>query len=504
MAWECPEEPLRSDYQDMNYGRTLERPKVMYCPNTGKYVMWVHWENGSGYAASRVATLWADKITGPYNFVKTQRPRGDEQPSGSRDQTLMFDPDYNVAFHFGSAEENMTMHGTLLRDDYLELTNTWERIFVKKQYEAPAIFKYHKRFVAISSGCTGWDPNPAHSSYSQMPLSGWEDSGNPCVDANNKTTYCSQSNFVFKVPNKYDAYIYMGDRWKGGDYFNDANVGESWHIWLPIDMRTGYPIIRFYSEWDLSLFDKLNRYRRVENFEEGKEYLLLSKNANKILSLKDEKLLLAEDDENINLTFRITAADGYYVLTDIASGKVLDGTDGKLTLADSVGGYAQQWKIVSSNTSDGYYYFYPRSNGNEAITNYSASPTSNGIVGLNKAEELPACQFAFCFDSKKHKYQAISDESDGNYQKWIEAKGYKQVETETTTCDKIKSNDSTLRIYNIEDGITIHSDISQTICLTDVQGRVLHHFSLRGGCAEAISLETGVYIVNGRKIIVKP
>lgn len=504
MAWECPEEPLRNDYQDMNYGRTLERPKVMYCPNTGKYVMWVHWENGSGYAASRVAILWADKITGPYNFVKTQRPRGDEQPSGSRDQTLMFDPDYNVAYHFGSAEENMTMHGTLLRDDYLELTNTWERIFVKKQYEAPAIFKYHKRFVAISSGCTGWDPNPAHSSYSQMPLSGWEDSGNPCVDANNKTTYCSQSNFVFKVPNKYDAYIYMGDRWKGGDYFNDANVGESWHIWLPIDMRTGYPIIRFYSEWDLSLFDKLNRYRRVENFEEGKEYLLLSKNANKILSLKDEKLLLAEDDENINLSFKITTADGYYVLTDLASGKVLDGTDGKLTLADSVGGYAQQWKIVSSNTSDGYYYFYPRSNENKAITNYSASPTSNGIVGLNNAEKLPACQFAFCFDSEKHDYQPISDESDGSYQKWIEAKGYKQVETETTTCDKIKSNDSPLRIYNVKGGITIHSDISQAISLTDVQGKVLHHFSLRGGNTETISLEAGVYIVNGRKFIVEP
>jgi len=228
------------------------------------------------------------------------------------------------------------------------------------------------------------------------------------------------------------------------------------------------------------------------------------KTPNKILSQKDEKLLLAEDDENINLSFRITTADGYYVLTDVASGKVLDGTDGKLTLADSVGGYAQQWKIVSSNTSDGYYYFYPRSNENKAITNYSASPTSNGIVGLNEAEKLPACQFAFCFDSEKHDYQPISDESDGSYQKWIEAKGYKQVETETTTCDKIKSNDSPLRIYNVKGGITIHSDISQAISLTDVQGKVLHHFSLRGGDTETISLEAGVYIVNGRKIIVEP
>ena len=117
---------------------------------------------------------------------------------------------------------------------------------------------------------------------------------------------------------------------------------------------------------------------------------------------------------------------------------------------------------------------------------------------------MPACQFAFCFDSEKHDYQPISDESDGSYQKWIESKGYKQVETETTICDKIKSNDSPLRIYNVKGGITIHSDISQAISLTDVQGKVLHHFSLRGGNSETISLEAGVYIVNGRKIIVEP
>lgn len=504
MAWECPEEPLRNDYQDMNYGRTLERPKVMYCPNTKKYVMWVHWENGSGYAASRVAILWADKITGPYHFVKTERPRGDEQPSGSRDQTLMFDPDYNVAYHFGSAEENMTMHGTLLRDDYLELTDTWERIFIKKQYEAPAIFKYHKRFIAISSGCTGWDPNPAHSSYSQMPLSGWEDSGNPCVDSNNKTTYCSQSNFVFKVPNKYDAYIYMGDRWKGGDYFNDANVGESWHIWLPIDMRTGYPIIHFYSEWDLSLFDKLNRYRRVETFEEGKSYLLLSKNANKILSCKDEKLLLAQDDDDLNITFCVSKHEGYYILTDENSRKVLDATGGTLTLADSTGNHEQQWKIVSSNTHDGYYYFYPRSNEQEAITNYSASPTSNGIVGINKAEKLPACQFAFCFDSEKHNYQPISDESDGSYQKWIESKGYESITTDIKQIFGEKPvYNSHLKIRCIEGGVIVQSDITQPIHVIDLLGKSKHFSTLLKGEEITIRLKGGIYIINNQKVIVE-
>ena len=502
MAYQCPEQPLRSDYQDMNYGRTLERPKVMYCPNTGKYVMWVHWENGSGYAASRVAILYADQITGPYRFVKTMRPRGDEQPSGSRDQTLMYDPDYRVGYHFGSAEENMTMHGTLLQDDFLDLSATWERMFVKKQYEAPAIFKYHQRFVAITSGCTGWDPNPGHSSFSQMPLSGWEDAGNPFVDANASTSYNSQSNYVFKVPGKYDAYIYMGDRWKGGDYFSDANVGESWHIWLPIDMRTGYPIIHFYQEWDLDLFDQLNRYRRVARFQEGKQYLLLSKNANKILSEKDGRLALTEDDDEINLSLRLSKVGDYYVLTDVATGRALDASGDLLALRDSSGSYEQQWRISSSG-SDGYCYFTPRSS-NTVLTNFGASPTANGMVGLAAAQKHPSCQFAFCFDSYKFEDEAIADESDGSYASWIESKGYSRVET-TGIDDSVVSRSETDDLtITVEKGrICLASRVEREVSVWRVEGSLLCTLRLTPSQAEEVPLSAGCYVVEGRKVVVK-
>lgn len=502
MAYKCPEVPLRSDNQDMNYGRTLERPKVMYCPNTNKYVMWVHWENGSGYAASRVAILSSDKITGPYTFIKTMRPRGDAQPSGSRDQTLMFDPDYNAGYHFGSAEENMTMHGTLLTNDYLDLSPTWERMFVKKQYEAPAIFKYHKRFVAITSGCTGWDPNPAHSSYSQMPLTGWNDLGNPCVDNEKNTTYHSQSNYVFKVPGKYDAYIYMGDRWKGGEYFSDANVGESWHIWLPIDMRTGYPIMRFYADWDLSIFDEINRYRRVEKVEDGKTYVLLSKNANKVLSLKDGKMQLTEDDDDINLSLKATkTADGSYTLTDEESGLALDASNGQLSMAPAGNTPSQRWKLTDSGTHDGYYYLSPASNNNVALTNYSASPTANGVVGLNTASKTTACQFAFCFDSEKYDLEPISDESDGSYDRWMQSMGFRLVE-QPTYVDDNDNVDKGIRIYNVENGIRIICDTDVDIRIWTINGQLVDIFELKAESSKFVVLPKNIYVVNGTKVIV--
>lgn len=503
MAYQCPEQPLRDDYQDMNYGRTLERPKVMYCPNTGKYVMWVHWENGSGYAASRVAILYADQITGPYRFVKTMRPRGDEQPSGSRDQTLLYDPDYQVGYHFGSAEENQTMHGTLLTDDYLDLSSTWERMFVKKQYEAPAIFKYHQRFVAITSGCTGWDPNAAHASYSQLPLSGWSDLGNPCVSSNANTTYNSQSNYIFKVPGKYDAYIYMGDRWKGGDYFNDANVGESWHIWLPIDMRTGYPIIRFYSAWDLSLFDRLNRYRRVAQVKEGGTYLLLSKNANKILSERAGEMRLMEDDEALNLSFRVTKTGDYYLLTDVSSGRALDATGGELALRDSSGAFEQQWRITLAG-NDGYYYLSPRSAADMALTNFTASATFNGSAGLASANKELRCQFAFCFDSQKFDDEPISDESDGSYAKWMESKGYQRIPVEEVGVTPIASEPTVdIRIWIEKKRLFLSSDKAQRICVWRIDGTLFRTVELPSQEVVAVHLPQGVYVVEGRKCVVE-
>ena len=42
-------------------GGIIERPKVLYCPNTGKYVMWFHHElKGRGYGAAHSAVAIAE------------------------------------------------------------------------------------------------------------------------------------------------------------------------------------------------------------------------------------------------------------------------------------------------------------------------------------------------------------------------------------------------------------------------------------------------------------
>jgi hypothetical protein len=54
---------------------------------------------------------------------------------------------------------------------------------------------------------------------------------------------------VLPVQGKKDAFIYMGDRWM------PDNAIDGRYIWLPINFEAGRPVIRWYDEWDLSVFD---------------------------------------------------------------------------------------------------------------------------------------------------------------------------------------------------------------------------------------------------------
>ncbi|HOI27904.1 MAG TPA: hypothetical protein PKZ15_10730, partial [Paludibacteraceae bacterium] len=88
-------------------------------------------------------------------------------------------------------------------------------------------------------------------------------------------------------------------------------------------------------------------------------------------------------------------------------------------MTDSTGSAEQQWKIVSTGGNDGYYYFYPRNDNSSILCNYCATTTIEGAAGIIPASKQANCQIAFCFDSKKHDYKTISDESDGSYKKLL-------------------------------------------------------------------------------------
>jgi hypothetical protein len=164
----------------------------------------------------------------------------------SRDMTLFVDDD-GSAYHIASSEENRTLHIGKLTDDYLDFTDEYVRIFPGGRNEAPAIFKKDGKYYMITSGLTGWAPNPARSAVSDNMMKGWKQLGNPVrgTEEQKNTTFESQSTFILPVAGKKDTFIFMADRWR------PKNPIDGRYIWLPIEFEDDKPILKWQDEWRL-------------------------------------------------------------------------------------------------------------------------------------------------------------------------------------------------------------------------------------------------------------
>jgi beta-galactosidase len=220
----------------------MERPKVIYNPRTRQYVLFLHLDT-QDYKTARVGIATSDAVTGPYAFRGSIAPHG----SDSRDMTVFQDED-GQAYLLHSSEWNATLYIGQLSEDYLSTTSRFTRNFERAYREAPAVFKRQGKYYLLSSGCTGWDPNPAELAVAEDILGPWQVLGNPCAGPDAGITFYAQSTFVLPVVGKPDAYIAMFDIWKKED------LASSRYVWLPVRFEGQQVIIEWLDEWDLSVF----------------------------------------------------------------------------------------------------------------------------------------------------------------------------------------------------------------------------------------------------------
>lgn len=273
-------------------GCIIERPKVIYNALTEKFVMYFHLElKDRGYEAAHTGVAVSDKITGPYQFVKNGRVnvgkwalnmsvgqrnsnikaedfekwwtpewmhavkdglfvrRDFEGGQMSRDMTL-FVEDNGKAYHIYSSEDNLTLHIAELTDDYLSHTGNYIRIAPGGHNEAPAIFKKGGRYYMITSGCTGWEPNAARLLVSDHMMGGWNIYPNPCIGEDSEVTFYSQSTFILPIQGRKDAFIFMADRWM------PKNPIDGRYVWLPVLFEDDKPVLMWFDEWCLNIFNK--------------------------------------------------------------------------------------------------------------------------------------------------------------------------------------------------------------------------------------------------------
>lgn len=250
-------------------GCILERPKVVKCAATGRYVMWFHLElKGKGYSSAYSGVAVSESPKGPFTFLRAGRinpghwplnlpeeqrdaglspnlpvlrsssyGEGDDRlaflrrdfPGGqmARDMTIFVDDD-GTAYHIYASEENSTLHIAELTPDYTAHTGRYIRLFEGRFHEAPSICKRGGKYYMITSGCTGWAPNAARSMVTDSIFGEWKELGNPCTGPGADKTFGAQSTYILQVPDRPDTYIFMADRWRPADAIDGR------YVWLPL------------------------------------------------------------------------------------------------------------------------------------------------------------------------------------------------------------------------------------------------------------------------------
>ncbi len=192
----------------------LERPKVLYCEYTKKFVLWVHYENGENYKDARCAIASSDYPDRDFTYHGSFNPFG----SMARDCTLFKDDD-GTAYFIAASRDNADLHVWRLAKDYLNTDKLVNVLWQGEYREAPAVFKKDGTYYMLSSYCTGWAPNQGKWSKADRIDGDWD-----VLDLfGDETTFRSQPAFVLPLNGDF---IYFADRWGSSTeaYFTSSYI----------------------------------------------------------------------------------------------------------------------------------------------------------------------------------------------------------------------------------------------------------------------------------------
>jgi len=188
----------------------MDRPHIIYNKKTGKYVCWLKIMEKDGTQTATILT--ADRLLGPYTTVKT-RFRPLDMNFGDFD--LVVAPDGKAYCYFDRANSELICAD--LTSDYTDVTGYYSTHFpnLHPPYvrEAPAFFCRKGLHYLVTSGTTGYYPNPSEVACARTYHGPFEILGNPHVNDQTNTSFRSQISSVFKHPKKKDLYIALADRW---------------------------------------------------------------------------------------------------------------------------------------------------------------------------------------------------------------------------------------------------------------------------------------------------
>ncbi|NQX12578.1 family 43 glycosylhydrolase [Microbacteriaceae bacterium VKM Ac-2855] len=261
----------------------MDRPHIIKNRRTGQYVCWIKVIGHTEQQEQLSTVLVADDILGPYAVV-----RESFQPLGMNagDFDLVVEPTDGKAYYYFERVHSELICADLT-DDYLGVTGYYSTHFPHPHpplvREAPAYFRREGTHYLITSGTTGYFPNPSEIAAAPSFHGPWKVIGDAHPEDDSRTSYRSQISSVFKHPEKKDLYIALADRWlpeldaaasDQSENFTKLFTGRAHemsgaaamaehavpdtsiadYVWLPVRFDDGHPTIIWADEWRIEDF----------------------------------------------------------------------------------------------------------------------------------------------------------------------------------------------------------------------------------------------------------
>jgi hypothetical protein len=258
----------------------MDRPHIIFNEKTKQYVLWAK-TSLSGFDNAFFSVCVSKSIKGP--FVLINEVKQDNLSAGDFD--LIIDNDIAYIIYEKPHTEIICQE---LNDSFTDLTDKYSSHLHYKcpPYirEAPAFFSRKNKKYLLTSGTTGYFPNPTMTIEIEDWHGEWKNKGVTCVNDKNNNSFHAQFSSVFKHPFIDDLYIALGDRWLidlvpdmpniekafFGMFDKDAekilsyeelqllseeNTSEADYVWLPIQFREdGTPYIIWLTNWNIHDF----------------------------------------------------------------------------------------------------------------------------------------------------------------------------------------------------------------------------------------------------------
>ena len=276
----APDDPNSSMYPS----RHIDRPRILKCPATGKYVLWLKLSGADAY----FVIFEAEAITGPYRMV---RDRYKPQEGKAGDFDLVCEEETGRGFlYYNMHTDPQAIVAMELERDFCsvkcEVSRQYEGLIMPFAREAPVLFEANGKKYMFTSGMSGYLPNRSDVAVSDAWDLPFKSLGNPHVDDASDASFNSQISAVFRVEGT-DLLIAYADRWvtdyvmdarrvemferifasqfdpthyqaspeeyaelEKAPYLANADTSNARYIWLPVTFsEEGIPQIRWHDSW---------------------------------------------------------------------------------------------------------------------------------------------------------------------------------------------------------------------------------------------------------------